>query len=93
MFLLILSFNIGVCGCKSYVICTATEKKVYQKEPGCKEWVTVLETIYGEGTSTSPLVIFKGDNLQTSWIPLDMTGDWSWSSNKKGWTCNAIGDD
>jgi len=91
--LLILGFNIGVRGRKSYVICTAAEKNVYQKEPGRKQWVTVLECICVDGTAISPLVIFKGDNVQTSWIPLHMTGDWSWSCNMKGWTCNAIGED
>ena len=39
-----------------------------------------------------PLVIFKGENMQTAWIPKNVNHDWSWTSNTKGWTCDAIGD-
>src|SRR5215475_3241156 len=88
-----LGLNIGKQGRNSYVICNAAEKKVYQAEPGCKEWVTVLECICGDGSAISPLVIFKGESIQTSWIPAEMDGDWSWAFNTKGWTCDAISED
>ena len=90
-----LGFNIGKRGRNAYVICSGAEKKVYQAEPGRTEWVTVLECICGDGSKISPLVIFKGESIQTSWIPSEseMNGDWSWSSNTKGWTCDAIGED
>ena len=68
---LILGFNIGVRGRSSYVICGANAKKMYQAEPGRTEWVTVGECICGDGTAVPPLVIFKGENLQTAWIPWD----------------------
>ena len=38
-------------------------------------------------------MIFKGESIQTSWIPSESNNDWSWSSNTKGWTCDAIGED
>ena len=88
-----LGFNIGKRGRNAYVICSATEKKVHQAEPGRTEWVTVLECICGDGSAISPLVIFKGESIQTSWIPSESSNDWSWSSNTKGWTCDAIGED
>jgi hypothetical protein len=36
---------------------------------------------------------FKGQNLQTAWVPREMDKDWSWACNMKGWTCNAIGEE
>ena len=53
----------------------------------------MLECICGDGSKISPLVIFKGESIQTSWIPSESNNDWSWSSNTKGWTCDAIGED
>jgi len=74
---LILGFNIDIRGRKSYVICSAREKTVYEKELGRKEWVTVMECICGDGTMIPPLVIFKGENMQTVWIPKNVNYDWS----------------
>jgi hypothetical protein len=91
--LTLLGFNIGKRGRNAYVICSAAEKKIYQAEPGRTEWVTVIECICGDGSAISPLVIFKGETVQTSWIPAEMNTDWSWSCNTKGWTCDAISED
>ena len=38
-------------------------------------------------------MIFKGESIQTSWIPVEMNKDWSWAFNTKGWTCEAISED
>ena len=94
MIILTVGFNIGVRGRSSYVICRATEKQIYQAEPGRTEWVTVVECICGDGSTIPPLVIFKGQTtVQTAWIPPDMDKDWNWACNSKGWTCNAIGEE
>ena len=84
-------FNIGIRGKNSYVICSAKEKQIYAAESGCTEWVTVVECICADGTAINPLIIFKGENLQTVWIPPDIDNDWAWSCNSKGWTCDNIG--
>ena len=91
--LTLLDFNIGKRGRNAYVICSAAEKKVYQAEAGRIKWVTVIECICGDGSTISPLVIFKGKSVQTSWIPTEMNTDWSWSCNMKGRTCDAIDED
>lgn len=39
------------------------------------------------------LVIFKGENLQTTWISKDMETSWKFACNTKGWTSNKIGDE
>src|SRR5437763_9211219 len=43
------------------------------------------------GTSISSLIIFKGENLLTNWIPPDLLKDWIISHNSKGWTSNEHG--
>lgn len=63
--LTIVGFNIGKRACKSYVVCSSAEKKVYQVERGHLESVIVIECISGDGSLINPLVIFKGESLQT----------------------------
>jgi hypothetical protein len=53
----------------------------------------VIECICGDGTAISPLVIFKGENLQTAWIPNDMEKNWKFTCNTKGWTSDKIGEE
>ena len=77
LIVLIVGFNIGVRGRSSYVICGAKAKKIYMAEPGRTEWVTVVECICVDGSAIPPLVILKGQNLQTAWVPREMDKDWS----------------
>ena len=37
------------------------------------------------------MIIFKGEKLQSAWVPHDSDKDWNWTSNSKGWTCDNIG--
>jgi len=46
--------------------------KVYEAQPGRQEWVTVIECISGTGERIPPYVIFKGQNLMTSWFPKEL---------------------
>lgn len=41
----------------------------YQTHPGRQEWVTVVECVSVDGQSISPLIILKGKNVSSSWIP------------------------
>jgi Tc5 transposase DNA-binding domain len=42
-------------------------KRTYKKTPGnFRDWVTAIEAISAVGVSLPPLVIFKGQNLQSS---------------------------
>ena len=53
----------------SYVVVDSTLCQKYQAEPGKQEWITVIECISVDGSSIPPIVIFKGENLMTSWMP------------------------
>jgi hypothetical protein len=39
----------------------------------------------------APLIIFKGENINTQWVPPGLPGDWKWACNTKGWTSNIHG--
>jgi hypothetical protein len=39
----------------------------HQQRSGDRENITVIVTICGDGTSTAPAVIFKGEGFQASW--------------------------
>jgi DDE superfamily endonuclease/Tc5 transposase DNA-binding domain len=84
-------FGVGKSKTRRVVIDT-TIKQNYQAEPGRQEWVTVMECISGDGTCIPPLIIFAGENVCTSWIPMkDLPEGWHISCNTKGWTNNLHG--
>src|SRR5579871_6832382 len=84
-------FRIG----KRKALCVVVDTNVrqnYQAEPGRQEWVTVMECICTDGTSIPPLIIFKGENISNSWIPVkELPEGWHVSCNSKGWTSNEHG--
>jgi len=49
------------------VIGPAGKKIQYEVESGLRENITMIGTIMADGTSTRPIVIFLGVNLQTRW--------------------------
>src|SRR5947207_1398580 len=85
-----IGFAIGTAQ-TSYVVVDSQLRKKYQAQPGRQEWITVTECVCTDGTSIPPLVIFKGENLMSSWIPKEVDKDWHFSCNSKGWTSNVHG--
>ena len=73
------------------VIVDSTLQTRYQVQPGYQEWVTAVECICADGTIIPPLIIFKGENINTQWVPPGLPGDWKWACNTKGWTSNIHG--
>src|SRR2546421_3659453 len=76
----------------SFVVVNARLRKKYQAQPGHQEWITMVECVCIDGTTIPPLIIFKGENLMTNWIPRDVANDWHFSCNSKGWTSNIHGE-
>jgi hypothetical protein len=72
-------------------IIDSTVPLTYHAQPGRQEWVTVIECISADGMSISPLVIFKGENVNGRWVPQDAPRDWHISCNSKGWSSNEHG--
>ena len=53
----------------AHVVINKTLQTKYQAHPGRQEWVTVTECISADGQSIVPLIIFKGKNVLSSWVP------------------------
>jgi hypothetical protein len=80
-------FSIGKINATRVIIDKRLRTK-YQAQPGRQEWVSVVECICADGTSVSPLVIFRGENLSNTWVPADIPESWRFSCNSRGWTSN-----
>ena len=61
-------FSIGTIKAGRIII-DARLKSRFQAEPGRQEWVSVIECICADGTSIALYVIFKGESVNTKWIP------------------------
>ena len=51
-----------------------------------------MEYICATGDIISLLIIFKGENVMTRWIPNEVAKTWHFSCNTKGWTSNIHGE-
>ena len=75
----------------SHIIINVAIRSVFQVNPGRQEWVSVVECICVDGTTILLLIIFKGENLSSQWIPASIHEDWRFSCNSRGWTSNTHG--
>lgn len=58
---------------------------------GKQEWITDIECINAAGRALPPLLIFKGQNLNSGWIPPETPADWHFGVSENGWTSNTLG--
>ena len=82
-------FALGI-GSNGRVVGSSSSRTSVVKQPGNREWVTVLEGISAAGQRMKPLVIFKGKNLSSGWFPATSTPDWAYCSSPNAWTSNDI---
>jgi hypothetical protein len=80
---------LGVCT-NSQVLASSRKKRAYNKMPGNREWVSILECISATGSKTRPLVIFKGKHAQTTWFQDNEIQDWIYTTSENGWTSDKI---
>ena len=59
-------WNPSVCQ-THHVIGPTGQKLQYEIQSGMRENVTIIGTILADGTSTRPIVIFKGANILSRW--------------------------
>jgi hypothetical protein len=74
--------TMGLCA-NGYVVSGKGKRRVYVKAPQNCEWVSIIEAISATGRSIRPLVIFKGQSLQSTWFPADAP-DWHYTTSD--WT-------
>jgi hypothetical protein len=80
---------LGVCANQT-VIGSSSTSRCYKKSPENREWVSIIEAISASGRRTRPLVIFKGQQLQSTWFNHEKIPDSLYTTSTKGWTSNAI---
>jgi hypothetical protein len=51
------------------------DKRREKKQPGRQEWITSLEYVNATGVTLPPCLIFKGENLNSGWIPNETLAD------------------
>lgn len=83
-------FSLGTINAGKVIINTQIGQR-YQANPGRQEWLSVIECICMDGTSISPMILFKGETLLSNWVPPGIPDDWVITCNTKGWTSNEHG--
>ena len=82
----------GVIATAKVVTGTDRAGRPRTKQPGNREWVTVIETICARGFSIPPLVILEAVMHQLTWYENGLLPyDWSIGVSENGWTNNDIG--
>jgi hypothetical protein len=76
---------------KSVVLLDQLNQRREKKQPGRQEWITCLECVSASGVTLPPCLIFKGQNLNSGWIPDETPAGWKFITSKKGWTSDLIG--
>jgi hypothetical protein len=83
-------FSIGSSR-KSVVLLDQLNQRREKTQPGRQEWITSLECVSASGVTLPPCLIFKGQNLNSGWIPNETPAGWKFITSKKGWTSDLIG--
>ena len=83
-------FSIGVIKA-GHVIIDSRMWNRFQAQPGRQKWVTMIESICGDGTSISLYIIFKEENINMKWISNNIDESWIIEASANGWTSNEDG--
>jgi hypothetical protein len=75
----------------THVIINAELRSKYQAQPDRQKWVSVVECICADAPRPSPLVIIRGENLSSTWIPASIHESWRFCCITQGWTSNIHG--
>lgn len=69
----------------SSIVGSTIEKPQQKPRAGATSWVTIIECIRATGERLQPAIIFKGANVQSTWLPPDFP-PWAYGASKSGWT-------
>ena len=83
---------IGVISTAMVVTSSERAGRVKAKQPGNREWVTVIQAVNALGWSVPPFVVVKGKYILLSWYnEFKLLKDWRLSVSDNRWTINEIG--
>ena len=84
-------FMMGIAlRCK--VICQKGRRSARLTQDGSREWITVIETISGDGRALRPMIINKGQANYMGWYAkLEKKDLATFAVSEKGWSNEALG--
>jgi hypothetical protein len=85
-------FMMGIISTATVVTTSEKAGKAQLKQPGNREWVTVIQGVNATGWALPPFVVVKGSNILQSWFESTrLPHDWRVATSANGWTTNEIG--
>ena len=85
-------FQMGVISTSKVVTRSERRGRAKTKQPGNREWVTLIHTINSSGWVLPAFVIFEAKLHQASWYRTpSLPSDWKISVSDNGWTTDEIG--
>ena len=77
--------GLALGGCSnSTAVGTEAAKVALSKTPSNREWVSTIDYIFALGCKIIPLIIFKGQSIQSSWFNNDEIPDMAYTHSWKG---------
>lgn len=85
-------FQMGVIGSMKVVTVSEGRTRPDLVQPGNREWVTVIQSICADGSTTPPFIIYKGRVHISAWYEeINIPRHWKLSVSENGWTNNQLG--
>jgi hypothetical protein len=85
-------FLMGVISTATVVTTSEKAGRAKLRQPGNREWVTVIQGVNATGWALPPFVVVKGSNILQSWFESTrLPRDWRVATSANGWTTNEIG--
>jgi hypothetical protein len=85
-------FMMGVISTATVVTSSERVGRANLKQPGNREWVTVIQGVNATGWALPPFVVVKGVNILQSWFEsTQLPHNWRVATSQNGWTTNEIG--
>ena len=72
------------------IIGSSKSKRSYVARAEDREWVSVIECIGAAGRVLTPMVIFKGKNVQHQWFIPNQTPDWIYTYTENAFSTNNV---
>jgi hypothetical protein len=85
-------FQMGVISTSKVVTRSERRGRPRTKQPGNREWVTLIHTINSSGWVLPAFVVFEAKLHQAAWYRIPgLPRDWKIAVSENGWTTNEIG--
>ena len=85
-------FQMGVISTTMVVTSSERHGKAKAKQPGNREWVTVIQGVNARGWAIPPYIIVKGQYHLLSWYQNNqLPMDWVIATSESGWITNELG--